>query len=674
MKRFALSGAWGILISLSLMLAIAEAQPLPGDNPYQMLFDMHEAVGPVRAELDEADDNTGYDALHYNLEIRFYPTTESVTGRVDMLFSSTIAALTDLAMQFRYNMVVDCVLVDGAETTFTLTWEDNFNVDLPTTLGLGDSATVTTFYHGNPYGSPSGLGGLYFDTHLGTPIVSSLSEPEGARNWWPCKDMPHDKATARLVWTVPSGFYATGNGLLQSVSSPEPGWRSYEWMENYPITTYLIAVTATNFVHFRNWYVTVGGDSMPLDHYVYPEDSLEATIDFADLADVISYFASVFEEYPFIEEKYGHAAFPFGGAMEHQTLTSYGAALITGQNTYHYIMVHELSHQWWGDMVTCETWMDLWLNEGFATYCDALWIEHAEGWAAFVSRMNEFRQYYMQAEANWEGRFPIYDPQELWGATVYEKGSWILHMIRYVIGEDHFWNLWPEYRSRFAFDAVTDSEFQQTVEDVSGMDLDWFFWEWVYMAGYPEYHWGWQTQAYGEDSTRVDLSILQVQELIEQTPIFTMPIELKVTKNTGFETAVVWDSLPAQNFSFVVSGNVLDVQFDPDNWILKTAQEGPYIGVTGELETPRQYHLALSIGPNPANPSTRIRIELPAAQKATLAIYNLLGQKVATLLEVMQPAGEANFVWDGSAQASGVYLVRLDTSTEHLAQKLILLK
>ncbi len=656
------------------LVALAQTSPTPPFSGFPELFELHEARSPANLQVDEMDDETGYDVLHYNLEIRFDPADQSVNGRVDMLLTCTAASLAQVAMQLHYNMVVDCVLVDDIETTFDLTWLDNLTVDLPQTLSVGDTAEVILYYHGSPIGGS--LGALFWDDHAGgIPIIASLSEPEGARTWWPCKDIPSDKATARMVWTVPDNLFATSNGLLQGSSDPEPGWKSFEWVENYPITTYLIAVTATNFAHFRNWYVTATGDSMPLDNYVYPEDSLNATVDFADLADVIAYFASVFGEYPFLEEKYGHAEFPWGvGAMEHQTLTSYGNGGITGDNTYHWMMVHELSHQWWGDLVTCETWMDIWLNEGFATYCDALWIDFDEGHPAFQDRMEAFRQAYFYWDSSVEGRFPIYDPDYMWGGTVYEKGAWILHMIRYVIGEENFWNFWLEYRDRFSFEAVTDAELQQTLEDVSGMDFQWFFDEWIYLAGYPEYEWGWNWETVSPESSQVDVSVVQVQDLIQQTPIFNMPIEMGVTTTNGYELHVVQNNQSEQNFSFLVSGIPLDVDFDPNIWILKTAQQVPFASAWPETSAEPVVCTLLELLQNPANPTAQIRLVLPIAQQATLTVYNSLGQRIAILAQGSQPAGETNFTWNGAAQASGMYLVRLETEKEVKIAKLVLMK
>ena len=553
----------------------AHNPPVPDPDGYQILFDAREARGPIRIGLDDMDDESGYDVLTYNIEIRFEPNTQFVTGLVDMLLESTEANVTEIAMHLYYNMSVDSILVGGVEANYSHVWEDDLTIDLPQALAVGDSAEISIYYHGFPVAGS--MGALSWDTHQGIDIISSLSEPEGARTWWPCKDIPSDKAeSVRMVWTVPENLYATANGLLESITIPEPGWKSYEWVENYAIATYLIAVTATNFTHWSDWYVTAGNDSLPLDYYVYPEDLIASYTDFADMPDVIAFFATIYGEYPFMDEKYGHAEFPWGGAMEHQTLTSYGENLITGTNYYHWIMVHELAHQWWGDLVTCETWADIWLNEGFAVYSDALWIEYDEGWTAFQNRMEEFKDTYFWWDG-YEGRFPIYDPDYMWGGTVYQKGAWILHMLRYVMGEDDFWDFFPEQRSRYAFDAANTAELQETFEDVSGMDLDWFFDEWVYMAGWPEYEWGWDFEIIGIDSSRVYLSISQVQELINQTPIFDMPIEIGITTTTGTETHVIDNSEQFQHFSFNVVGIPLDVNFDPDNWILKEADEVGYV-------------------------------------------------------------------------------------------------
>ncbi|MBU1881758.1 hypothetical protein KKA08_06955, partial [bacterium] len=335
-------------------------------NSYRHLFDMKSGRLPVlERNLDDIDDESGYDVYHYNLELQFDYATESVEGHVDMYLTATEDQLSQIAMNLHYGMTIDALQVDGVNATYNHVYLADLTIDLNSPLGLDDSVVVSIDYHGEPV-QTGPLGALFWATHQGEPMVASLSEPEGARSWWPCKDVPWDKATARMVWTVQDNWIATGNGLLESVTVPQPGLRSFEWIESYPITTYLIAVTATNFSYWRDWYVTAQNDSLPLDYFIYPEDSLNSVIDFVDMPEMIGYYSDAFGEYPFMDEKYGMVAFMFGGAMEHQTLTSMGAYWINGwgPDYNNWIYAHELAHQWWGDLVTCGTWMDIWLNEG----------------------------------------------------------------------------------------------------------------------------------------------------------------------------------------------------------------------------------------------------------------------------------------------------------------------
>jgi|GEM_PF-317668 len=593
----------GILIVVSsFSLAYAESNLWfgPGDVPEEFqeeLWQRMEARRPDLMRLDETDDSTGYDVRYYNIETKFPTTTpHNITGKVDMHFVVTAGPMSQVNLNLRNNMVVDSAKVNGVTVTSQFVGTDGLQLNLTIPLAQGASATATIWYHGVPILLPPLQSGLAWGTHLGQPIIYSLSEPDGSHTWWPCKDVPWDKAdSTRMVWTVPSTLIATANGTLESVTVPQAGWKAYEWVERYPMVNYLVVVTATNFAHFTNWYVNAIGDSLPLDYYVFPEDSADAVIDFAFLNTVVAYFDSVFGEYPFMNEKYGQVAFLWSGGEEHQTLTSIGANLINPSGLYHWLYVHEASHQWWGDMVTCATWMDIWLNEGTATYCDALWTQHSQGQTAFINRMNSFRTTYINSISS-QGNFPIYDPEYMWGGCVYQKGGWIEHMLRYVVGETDFWNFWPEYRSRFEHGNANTAEFQQCWEDVSGMDLDWFFDEWVYKAFYPQYQWGWTSQPQGSQ-TLVSISVKQTQAPTAIVPIFNMPLPFRIVKNTGNEMVTAPDSLAHQTFSFLVSGTVNDVLFDPDTWILKSATEGTY--------TPLPYTITMT----PINPP----IQIPAS-------------------------------------------------------------
>ncbi|MCP4580963.1 MAG: M1 family metallopeptidase, partial [candidate division Zixibacteria bacterium] len=252
----------------------------------------------------------------------------------------------------------------------------------------GEEFTTVVYYNGHPPGSY--FGSFTWETHGGgNPIISTLSEPEGAREWWPCKDQPRDKSDSSDVKiTIPDDLVGTSNGLLTEVIDNGDGTLTYCWHNSYPITTYLISVSISNYEEFTDWYVNTDGDSMPIVNYVYPEHFDDAQEDLGITAEVMEIFAELFGEYPFMREKYGHSIFPWGGAMEHQCNKSYGDGLITGHHYYDYIVAHELAHMWFGDMISPDIWPEIWMNEGFASYSEALWTEAIQGYEAYRSYMN----------------------------------------------------------------------------------------------------------------------------------------------------------------------------------------------------------------------------------------------------------------------------------------------
>ncbi len=549
-----------LALLFSFLSLFAFAQTDPPDFDYQILFDMKE--GRVPASMEPRDDDIyHYNVTHEDINISIDPTTQIINGTVTMTAESYINNLALIAIDFADNMAVDSVYDPAGALTYNRL-NNQIRVTPHSPLNQGQQFQVTVVYHGHPGGGS--LQGFTFGSHSGTVIVASLSEPEDARTWWPCKDVPHDKFTADIRYTVPDWMFAASNGVLVDTTHNPGSTITYHWQESYPITTYLISISATNFVHFGEPYISVFGDTMPIDHYVYPERLSQAQTAFATLPNYMAFFETKYGEYPFIEEKYGHALFTWSGGMEHQTMTSIGHNILS--TNYEWLYVHELAHMWWGDMVTCGTWMDIWLNEGFATYSDALYKEHAYGTASFRSRMSSFRSTYFYEDQR--DRFPIYNPTNMWGGTVYQKGAWLMHMLRWVGGDSAFWEFFPAYRDSFAFESVVSSELQEVFEAVYDTTLDWFFDEWVYQAGFPEFNWGYQSTNLGGNQYRVDVTFRQTQQLINQTPIFTMPLPVEITTTSGAYEFVAWDSLPTQMFSFNVEGQPLAVMYDPDEWIL----------------------------------------------------------------------------------------------------------
>ena len=380
MPRITRTMLTGALVALVCLAAVttAGARPAylddrrPGDDPRSMLWEPKQAAFermmaatalPPTAERATQDD---YDALYYDIDIEIDEGPETVAGTVTMLAASRVDGLTTVILNLYDNLTIDSVAHDGAPASYSHV-NDLVHVSLNSAVNTGDQFEVSVTYHGAPIDDA-----LNFSTHGGgNPIISSLSEPIGARQWWPCKDTPADKAdSARIAVTVDDALVAVSNGML--VSEVDNGTtRTYTWFEGYPITTYLVSVAISNYTSWVDTF-TYGRDTMPIENYVYPEDYSDAVEDLNITAEAIGALTEVFGPYPFLNERYGHAEFPWGGAMEHQTCTSYGEVLIRGDHYYDWILIHELGHQWWGDWVTCATWDDIWLNEGFASYSEAV--------------------------------------------------------------------------------------------------------------------------------------------------------------------------------------------------------------------------------------------------------------------------------------------------------------
>jgi aminopeptidase N len=515
-------------------------------------------------------DMTDYDVKYIKLALTVTNISgQVIRGRVDITSQFVASGVTTMQYDMHSAMIADTVRVNGVAATYTHSGAV-LNITLDRAYNAGEMITTTVAYHGTPAGG--GFGSFTFDTHGNHCIVSSLSEPEGAREWWPCKDQPHDKAdSADTYYTVPDTLVATSNGLLVSNTNNGNGTRTFHWHISYPITTYLICISISNYQTIHDWYVAANGDSMPVDHYVYPELYDDAVTDLSITPAAIGVFAGMFGEYPFVREKYGHSLFPWGGAMEHQDNTSYGSMLIRGDHAYDMILVHELSHQWFGDMITCDIWPDVWMNEGFASYCEALYQEHINGYTAYVSYMRN-------SNGVMDPSGPIYDPNELFdGNTVYSKGSWAVHMLRGVMGDSAFFTGMRAYANDpdHMYGTITTRGFQHIMEQYYGADLGWYFDEWVWGQNRPIYRYSWTKQDLGNGQYEIFLHIRQIQTSPAPN-IFTMPIRVYPRINNVDTMFTVWNDNRIADYRFVVNGNPTNFSFDKYYWILRDASSETY--------------------------------------------------------------------------------------------------
>jgi len=559
-KRYAQKVSLALVVALFPIVLSVGAQAQPQPDRRQLHREMAHAKAERFAKIQaafraETASQADYDVSYYNIDITVDPHTGTVGGTVDVT-ARVVNALTVVDLDLAGTLTVNQVISPAGTHPFTHT-NSILSVTLDRTYTTGESFTLIIDYSGFP--DPS-YGAFGFDSYNGEHMIWSLSEPFGARSWWPCKDVPSDKAdSVDIHITVPRGLVVASNGTLRRIDHGKAE-DAYWWHEGYPIATYLVSVAIHPYTVFSHWYHYSPSDSMEVRYYVFPDHYTDVQETYAKTVPMIELYSNLFGQYPFLEEKYGHAEFLWGGGMEHQTITSLGA-------WNEYLIAHELSHMWWGDMITCNDFHHIWMNEGFATYSEALWSEFTYGESYYHQDMKA---------AKYLGGGTIYVPETTdWNRIFhtglsYNKGSWVLHMLRHVVGDSTFFDILQTYYadSRYQYGTVTTEQFRDLCEDVSSMDLDFFFHEWIYEEYYPSYSYSWTVTPNG-GLYDVNVTINQLQSHY----VFEMPIDVRITTASDDTTFVAWNNLASQSFTVSLADPPTNVLLDPDEWILRTVEE-----------------------------------------------------------------------------------------------------
>jgi aminopeptidase N len=486
------------------------------------------------------------DILEYIIDIDLDIEARSLRGDVTIRGIVTDMNLRQIDLNFYDNFVINSVQLNGDETPFT---NKKSRLSIPLSSEL-DTFEVRVLYRGRP--QRAGLGGFVFGSINKNSAIYTLNEPIYASSWFPCNDLPSDKAQLKMSITNDSSKTSLSNGRLISVTG-ENGKRRFNWETVYPISTYLIAVYSAEYVNFNDIYVSRDGkDTMNIEYYAFPHHLNEAKIDFGEHPKMMEYFAETFGEYPFIKEKYGVAEFLWQfGAMENQTITGIGSNFVSGNRFFTDTYVHELAHSWWGNAVGPETWQDIWLNEGFATYSEALYTEHLYGEGALISTMMS------KFDENFQGR--LYDPGDnLFSNLIYSKGAWVLHMLRWETGDSLFFDILRTYFNKYKYKTASTRDFQQLVETLTVKDFSWFFNQWVLEGDdqiYLDYNWN-----YDDEAEVVMLKTRQVQKGYDVYS-FSLPVEVVYREGSKWEILFV-DKREAE-FSFSVEGKPLRIVIDP---------------------------------------------------------------------------------------------------------------
>ncbi|WP_445714648.1 M1 family aminopeptidase [Flavobacterium sp.] len=610
------------------------------DNDFNRMVEAEMKSASSLQNLRVNPNTQNYDITYH--ELRFTVNPNNTTPYINGVVKTTFTALSDMnvvTFDMATALAVSSVTMNSANLTFS---QSNYelNINLPTTLTTGNSATVEITYAGSP---PQGEGAFTRSTHSGTPVIFTLSEPFGARDWWPCKQDLNDKIDNFDIYiTCPDAYIGVSNGLLQS-STTSGGNTTRHFKHNFPIPAYLISLNVTNYTTYniQAGLGTVENPFFPINNYLYPESNTAST---RTAIDVTVPIMNVFEEkvgfYPYRSEQYGHVQFGWGGGMEHTTMSSMGGWSRS-------LIAHELGHQWFGDKITCGTWKDIWLNEGLTEYMAGIVVEELDGAAAFVSWKNSKISnitsqtsgavYLTDAEA--------LDVNRIFSSRLsYNKGSMVTHMLRWVMGDANFFQALRNYLSdsNLAFGYAVTNDLKGHLEAVHGSSLDEFFNDWIYMQGYPSYTI--TAQNWGAGQAKITVSQTQSHSSVTY---FEMPLEIRLLDSGGNpHDVVVNNSSNNQEFIVSVPFVVANVQFDPNKHIISKNNVATLANETFELEQ------TISVYPNPAN--DEIHIMMPTTtQLEKVEIYNTLGQ----LLAIHQTV---DFKIDNLS--SGMHVMKITTS------------
>lgn len=469
--------------------------PTPSTSP-QTAQDVDGALAGADGVGDPFDPqlgNGGYDAQHYSLDLSVDVEANTISGTVTMQALAT-QDLSAFNLDFIGFEIAE-VLLDGEPIGYERSSTSGRELTVLPNIILKNSQvfTVAVSYSGAP--RPFRSRALPFPmgwTHYEDGIFVA-SEPDAAASWYPVNDHPTDKATYTFRITVPEPYVVAANGLLQEVID-NGATSTYSWEASDPLASYLVTVNIAEY----EVQTEEGPNGLPIRNFFPPELAADGAFDFGRTAEMIAFYSELFGPYPF--EAYGVAVIddvPF--ALETQTLSVFGAATVTGRRDAEEVVAHELVHQWFGDSVSPARWGDIWLNEGFATYGQLLWIEHSEGVAAFEERIRA--QYDVISGNIWSDlsleeitarlteRYPPPGeppPNSLFTRSVYVRGALALHALRLRVGDEPFFDLLRTYHDRHRYGAATTTDFIKVAEEVSGQDLSGFFQGWLYQQTVPD--------------------------------------------------------------------------------------------------------------------------------------------------------------------------------------------
>ena len=570
-----------------------------------------------------------------------------INGRVDFAFKC-LSPFSVIELDLRKPLQVDSVIYQKTAMSFVHSNNHLLTVALPVTLNTGHTDSIKVYYRGTP---DMRTRSYSRNVNVSGPNISTLSQPYGAHYWWPCRENLYDKIDSLdVILTVDTPYYAVSNGVLLSEKN-DGALRVFHYSHSYPVVNYLIAVSFAKYVKYSELVTLPStGQQLPLIHHVFPHnDNLENRQRTAATIPMMHLFDSLFGTYPFHREHYGHAQFSWSGGMEHQTMSFMA-------NFNYDLIAHELAHQWFGDKVTCGTWKDIWLNEGFATYCNLLCYDFLSPETEWLSRLRDTKEDVMSELGGSVYAKDTTSVSALFDyRTTYQKGAMILHQLRYVIGDTAFFSALRAYLkdTNLAYGFARQEALKQYFETYSGQNLDDYFSDWVKGEGYPQYDLQWS-----QKGKKLIFDYVQVPSH-NSVDVFNVPIPVMVVGANTQELLRIPIEQLSGRIELDVDFKVREVIVDPKEQILAKF----------ELRFPLPDSVAISLYPNPFNGFIYFSSE--TMEVAAWELYNASGQLIDTKAYNTNLSRGSIETIDANALSEGVYILKLKGSDRTIIKKII---
>jgi aminopeptidase N len=502
--------------------------------------------------VSAAAQNPSVDVLHYRVAIALAPGGDAIEATTELTVRPLESKLDTLELDFA-GLTIDGVTVEGKPARFSRT---NDRLTITTHRRTAEPFRVAIRYHGAP---KDGL--LLRANKHGDPSVFADNWPNRARFWIPSVDHPSDKATIEFIVTAPAAYEVIANGTLIGSELLQNGRKQTHWSESTPIPMHCMVIGAAEFA-----VVSAGSnDDTKIAYWLYPRDRAHGA-QFGRVPEMLAFFDETIGAYPYAKLALVESSTKFGG-MENASAIFFDEKRIDGKGSLEALAAHEIAHQWFGDSVTQRQWHDVWLSEGFATYFCNLFFEHVDGRAVFVDRMRSDREDYLKAQRK-EPR-AIHDPSiaelpKLLGAFTYDKGAWVLHMLRGIMGDHAFFAAVRDYYAAYRDRNAATGELRVIMERHAGQPLDWFFHQWIFERGHPVFAMSW---TWAEGKVAVDV------EQKQSGHVFRIPTVIEVRGEAGAHRENVIIDERTERFEMESAQRPAEVVLDPDEWVLKESTQ-----------------------------------------------------------------------------------------------------